>query len=140
MFEHFRFCEEFNYKLNLYRLADNGTVDHLENFNYKFIDNCKFLNSSSSWTILHCLKAYYIKTKEPEINFGWKISKELQLKKTFKNLEAKKTLNTFSSLLFHLYTPYLSASVRCTPLTSLVNIFAEIFSPVNKWIMFLPRS
>ena len=30
MFEHFRFCEEFNYKLNLYRLADNGTVDHWE--------------------------------------------------------------------------------------------------------------
>ena len=32
----FQFCEEFNYKLNFYSLADflsdNGTVDYLEHF------------------------------------------------------------------------------------------------------------
>ena len=45
MFQHFRSCEELNYKLNIYSLADifsdNGTVDHMANIYNSVTENCK---------------------------------------------------------------------------------------------------
>ena len=84
MFQHFRSCEEFNYKLNLYSLnlysfSDTRTIDHIEYVYNSVIDNCKILESCNNWAILHYLEAYYIKTKLPMINFGLKASKELKL-------------------------------------------------------------
>ena len=49
MFQHFRFCEEFNYKLSLYILAyifsDTRTVDYMEYVYNSSTDNCKILES-----------------------------------------------------------------------------------------------
>ena len=45
MFQHFRSCEELNYKLNIYSLADifsdNRTVDHMANIYNSVTENCK---------------------------------------------------------------------------------------------------
>ena len=51
----------------------------MEHFYNRVIYNCKVLDSSNNWAILHCLEAYYIKTKSPVINVSLKLSKELQL-------------------------------------------------------------
>ena len=83
MFQHFRSCEEFNYKLNLYSLADifldARTVDHMEHVYNGVIDNCKILDSCNNWAILQYLEVYYIKSKSSVINDGLKASKKLQL-------------------------------------------------------------
>ena len=63
MFQHFRSCEEFNYKLNLYSLADIFSDTRTVNFS-------KILESCNNWTILQYLEAYYIKTNSPMINVG----------------------------------------------------------------------
>ena len=85
MFQDFRSCEEFKYKLNLYSFADISsdirTVDDMEHVYNSVIDNCKILESWTSWTILQYIEVYYIKTKSPLINVGLKASKELQLLK-----------------------------------------------------------
>ena len=69
MFQHFRSCEKFNYKLNLYSLSDifldNSAVDHIEHVYSSVIDNCKILESCNNWAILQYLEAYQIKTKPP---------------------------------------------------------------------------
>ena len=83
MSQHFRSCQKFNYKLNLYSLADifsdTSTVDHIEHVYNSVIDNCKILWSCNNWAILQYLEAYHIKMKTPMINVGLKASKELQL-------------------------------------------------------------
>ena len=62
MFQHFRSCEEFNYKLNLYSLADifshTKTVDHIEHVYNSVMDNCKILESCHNWAMLQYLEAY----------------------------------------------------------------------------------
>ena len=45
-------------------------------FYYK---NVEILDKIHKWGQLQSLEAYYIKTLAPEINFGFKASKELQL-------------------------------------------------------------
>ena len=73
-------CEEFNYKLSFYSLADifsdTRTVDHMEYVYNSVIDNCKVLDSCNNWAILQYLEAYYIKTESPEINVGLKAFKK----------------------------------------------------------------
>ena len=45
MLQHFRSCEELNYKLDIYSLADifsdNGIVDHMANICNSVTENCK---------------------------------------------------------------------------------------------------
>ena len=85
MVQHFRSCEKFNYKLNLYRLtdvfSDTSTLDHIEHVYNSVIDNCKILESCNNWATLQYLEAYHIKTKSSMINVSVKASKELQLLK-----------------------------------------------------------
>ena len=85
IFQHFRSCKEFNYKLNLSGLAyiflDTRTVDHMEHVYNNEIDNCKVLDPCHNWAKLQYFEGYYIKTKSPVINVGLKSSKELQLYK-----------------------------------------------------------
>ena len=83
MFQHFRSCEEFNHKLNIYSLADifsdTWTVDHIEHVYNSVIENYNILDSCNNWPILQYLEVYYMKTKSPMINLSLKASKELQL-------------------------------------------------------------
>ena len=55
MFQYFRSCEEFNYKLNLYSLADifsdTRTVDHMEQVYNSVIDNCKILDTCNNCAV-----------------------------------------------------------------------------------------
>ena len=48
MFHHFRYCKEFNYRLNLYSLADifsdTKKADQMEHVYNSVIDNCKVLD------------------------------------------------------------------------------------------------
>ena len=64
--------KKFNYKLNLYGLADifsdTSTIDHIEHVYNSVIDNCKILESCNNWAILQYLEAYHIKTKSHIIN------------------------------------------------------------------------
>ena len=52
MFQHFRSCEEFNYELDLYSLADifsdSRTVDHMEHVYNSANGNCKILDSCNN--------------------------------------------------------------------------------------------
>ena len=81
MFQHFRSCEGFNYKLNLYSFADifsdTRRLDHMEHVYNSVIDNCKVLDTCNNWAILQHLEAYCIKMKSPVINVSLKASKEL---------------------------------------------------------------
>ena len=87
MFQHFRSCEEFNYKLNLYRFADifsdTRTVDQMEYVYNSVINNFETLDFCNNWAILQYPEAYYTKRKSCEINVGLKASKKLQLFKLF---------------------------------------------------------
>ena len=82
MFQHFRSCEKFNYKLNPNSLADifsdSSAVDHVEHVYNSVIDNCKILESCKNWRIMQYPEAYHIKTKSPMTNIGSKASKELK--------------------------------------------------------------
>ena len=73
MFQHFRFYEEFNYRLNHYSSADffsgNETVNHLEYVFTSVIGNCKIEDFCSKWTILQYLEANCIKKKSSKTNF-----------------------------------------------------------------------
>ena len=53
---------------------------HLDN---AVINNVKILDKNDKWGQLQFLEAYYIKKLAPEIHFGLKASKELQLFKYF---------------------------------------------------------
>ena len=83
MFQHFRSCEGFNYKLNLYSLADvfldTRTVDHVEHVYNSVTENYKISDSCNNRAIIQYLEAYYIKTKSSVINVGLKASKVLEL-------------------------------------------------------------
>ena len=76
MFHHFRSCEKFYSKLNLYSQADifsdTSTVDQIEHVYNSVTDNCKILESCNNWAILQYLEAYHIKTKSPMIDVVWK--------------------------------------------------------------------
>ena len=43
------------------------------------INNVEILDKSDKWSQLQFIEAYYIKTLAPQISFGLKASKELQL-------------------------------------------------------------
>ena len=87
MFQHFRSCEEFNYKLNLYSFADifsdTRTVDQMEYVYNSVINSFETLDFCNNWPILQYPEAYYTKRKSCEINVGLKASKKLQLFKLF---------------------------------------------------------
>ena len=72
MFQHFRSCEEFNYKLNLYSLnlhsfSDTRTIDHIE---YVY-NSVKILESCNNWAILHYLEAYLLYKNEIAYDQFW---------------------------------------------------------------------
>ena len=75
IFQNFRSCEQFNYKLNLYSLADissdTKTVDHTEHVYNNVIDNYKILNSCNNLAMLQYLEVFYIKTKSSVIKDGF---------------------------------------------------------------------
>ena len=83
MYQHLSNCSAFNDHILLFTLPDaaaDTTVDskelHLHN---AVINNVKILDKNDKWGQLQFLEAYYIKKLAPEINFGLKASKELQL-------------------------------------------------------------
>ena len=67
----------------LFTLQDAATnttiVDKELHLHNGVINNIEILDKSDKWGQLQFLEAYYIKTLAPEINFGLKASKELQL-------------------------------------------------------------
>ena len=83
MLQHFWSCEQFNYKLNLYSLADifsdTSTADHIEHVYNSVIENCKILESCNNWAILQYLEACHIKTKSPMIKVSFKSVKRTSI-------------------------------------------------------------
>ena len=60
--------------------ATNTTIVNKElHLHNAVIDNDETLDKSNKWHQLQFLEAHYVKTLAPEINFGLKASKELQL-------------------------------------------------------------
>ena len=83
MYQHLSNCSTFNDHIMLFTLPDAATDTtivskelHLHN---TVINNVKILDKNDKWGQLQFLEAYYIKKLAPEINFGLKASKELQL-------------------------------------------------------------
>ena len=83
MYQHLSNCSAFNDHIMLFTLPDAATDTtivskelHLHN---AVINNVKILDKNDKWGQLQFLEAYYIKKLAPEINFGLKASKELQL-------------------------------------------------------------
>ena len=86
MYQELSNCSAFNDHIMLFTLPDaaasakNTTIIskelHLHNV---VINNVKILDKNDKWGQLQFLEAYYIKKLAPEINFGLKASKELQL-------------------------------------------------------------
>ena len=83
MYQHLSNRNAFNDHITLFTLPDVASsttiiskVLHLHN---TIINNVKSLDINNKWGQLQFLKACYIKTLAPELNFGLKSSKELQL-------------------------------------------------------------
>ena len=83
MYQHLSNCSALNDHIMLFTVPDTATNTtivskelHLHN---AVINYVKTLDKNYKWGQLQFLKAYYIKTLAPEINFGLKASKELQL-------------------------------------------------------------
>ena len=84
MYQHLSNCCEFNDHIMPFTLPDVATTNttiinkelHLHN---AVINNVEILDKINKWGQLQFLEVYYIKTLVPEINFGLKASKELQL-------------------------------------------------------------
>ena len=83
MYQHLSNCSAFNDHIMQFTLPDTATDTtivskelHLHN---AVINNVKILDKKDKWGQLQFLEAYYIKKLAPEINFGLKASKKLQL-------------------------------------------------------------
>ena len=83
MCQHLSNCSAFNDHIMLFRLPDAATNTtivskelHLHN---AIINSVKILDKKNKWGQIQFLEAYYNKKLTPEINFGLKTSKELQL-------------------------------------------------------------
>ena len=83
MYQHLSNCSAFNDHIMLFTLPDaatNTTIVTKElHLHYAVINNVNILDKSNKWGQFQFLEGYYIKTLAPEINFGLKASKELQL-------------------------------------------------------------
>ena len=82
MYQHLTNCSAFNDHITLFTLPDvaaNTTIISKElHLHDVVIINVKVLDINNKWGQLQFLKACY-KTLAPELNFGLKASKELQL-------------------------------------------------------------
>ena len=83
MYQHLSNCSAFNDHIMLFTVPDAATNTtivskelHLHN---AIINSVKILDKKNKWGRIQFLEAYYIKKLAPEINFGLKTSKELQL-------------------------------------------------------------
>ena len=83
MYQHLTNCSVFNDHIMLFTLPDvaaNTTIVSKElHLHDVVIINIKVLDINNKWGQLQFIKACYIKTLAPELNFGLKSSKELQL-------------------------------------------------------------
>ena len=83
MYEHLSNCRAFDDYNTLFTLSDRATntiiITKRLLLNHAVINNLKILDKNNKLGQLQFLEAFYIKTLTPEINFGLKASKELQL-------------------------------------------------------------
>ena len=83
MYQHLSNCCAFNDHIMLFTLPDAATnttiVSNELHLHNAVIDNVEILDKSNKWGQLQFLEAYYNKKLAPQINFGLKASKELQL-------------------------------------------------------------
>ena len=83
MFQHLSRCDSFHDYVSMFNMPSNNMssieIDTKEHIKNTVISNFEIVDSSSNWSQLLFLEAFYIKRFSPSINKGLKASRELQL-------------------------------------------------------------
>lgn len=82
MFQHLSRCDIFHDYVTMFSMPSDDMsveIDTKEHIKNAVLSNFEIVDSSSNWSQLLFLEAFYIKRFSPSINKGLKASRELQL-------------------------------------------------------------